>query len=71
MVMGYHNVLNKQIRKLLPESYLQDEAMLRFLESVSNYYVSIDKAQRLSEHAFTISEREYQEVNSNLLKEKR
>ena len=69
MVMGYHNVLNKQIRKLLPESYLQDEAMLRFLESVSNYYVSIDKAQRLSEHAFTISEREYQEVNSNLLKE--
>ena len=67
--MGYHSVLNKQIRKLLPESYLKDEAMLGFLESVSNYYNSIEKAQKLSEHAFTISEREYQEANSNLLKE--
>ena len=67
--MAYHNVLNKQIRKLLPESYLKDEAMLSFLESVSNYYCSIEKAQKLSEHAFSISEREYQEVNSNLLNE--
>lgn len=67
--MEYHNVLNKQIRKLLPESYLKDEAMLGFLESVSNYYNSIEKAQKLSEHAFTISEREYQEVNANLLNE--
>ena len=65
----YHNVLNKQIRKLLPESYLKDEALLSFLESVSNYYKSIEKAQKLSEHAFAISEREYQEVNSNLLSE--
>ena len=67
--MEYHSVLNKQIRKLLPESYLKDKAMLAFFESVSNYYSSIDKAQRLSEHAFTVSEREYQEANSNLLRE--
>jgi signal transduction histidine kinase len=67
--MDYHSVLNKQIRKLLPEAYLKDEAMLRFLESVSNYYCSTEKAQKLSEHAFTISEREYQEVNGNLLRE--
>jgi len=67
--MEYHSVLNKQIRKLLPEAYLKDEAMLAFLGSVSNYYCSIEKAQKLSEHAFTISEREYQEVNTNLLNE--
>ena len=67
--MEYHSGLNKQIRKLLPESYLKDKAMLAFFESVSNYYSSIDKAQRLSEHAFTVSEREYQEANSNLLRE--
>jgi signal transduction histidine kinase/ActR/RegA family two-component response regulator len=67
--MEFHHLLNKQIKKTLPEQYLQDEVVLRFLESVSNSYNSFEKAKKISEHAFTISEREYQEVNTNLLKE--
>jgi len=67
--MEYHNILSKQIKKFLPDSNLDDAAMQKFLESVSNSYYSFEKSKKLSEHAFTVSEREYQEVNSFLLKE--
>jgi signal transduction histidine kinase/ActR/RegA family two-component response regulator len=67
--MEYHGILNKQIKKLLPEKYLADEAILLFLENVSNTYQSFDRAKKLSEHAFTISEREYQEINNHLSSE--
>jgi len=67
--MEYHSILNKQIIKFIPDKYLEDEVMQNFLESVSNSYNSFEKSKKLSEHAFTISEREYQEVNNFLLKE--
>jgi len=67
--MEYHSILNKQIKKYLPAHDLDSEAMQKFLESVSNSYNSFEKSKKLSEHAFTVSEREYQEVNSYLLKE--
>lgn len=67
--MEYHSILNKQIKKLLPESYLTDETLKVFLESVSNSYHTFDKSNKITEHAFTISEREYQEVNNFLYKE--
>ena len=67
--MDFHHLLNKQVKKLLPEHYLKDEAIQRFLENVSSSYNSFEKAKKISEHAFTISEREYQEVNSYLLQE--
>ena len=64
--MVYHSILNKQIKKLLPERYAGDEDLKAFLESVSNSYNSFDKSKKITEHAFTVSEREYQEVNSFL-----
>nr|WP_294789832.1 ATP-binding protein [uncultured Mucilaginibacter sp.] len=67
--MEYHSILNKQIKKYLPNCDLDSEAMQSFLESVSNSYNSFEKSKKLSEHAFTVSEREYQEVNSFLLTE--
>src|SRR5258708_34436416 len=67
--MEYHNILSKQIKKLLPEHYLADEAILLFLESISNSYHTFDRSQKISEHAFNISEREYQEINNHLYKE--
>jgi signal transduction histidine kinase/ActR/RegA family two-component response regulator len=67
--MEYHYVLSKQIKKLIPDEYLEDPVMKCFLETVSNSYASFEKAKKISEHAFAISEREYQEVNNFLLKE--
>ena len=67
--MEYHSMLSRQINKLLPAHYLADEAMLRFLDAVSKSYAGYEKVQKISEHAFSISEREYQEVNNDLRKE--
>ncbi|WP_295655577.1 ATP-binding protein [uncultured Mucilaginibacter sp.] len=67
--MEFHPILGKQIKKQLPEGYLDDPAIQEFLESISNSYHTFEKAKKISEHAFTISEREYQEVYNNLYKE--
>ena len=67
--MEYHSILNKQINKLLPEQYLADETIQVFLESVSNSYNTFERAKKISEHAFAISEREYNEVNTFLYQE--
>jgi signal transduction histidine kinase/CheY-like chemotaxis protein len=62
----YHKVLSRHVRKLLPAEYLADEGIQAFLESVSNSYYNFEKINSLSEHAFEVSEKEYQEVNSSL-----
>ncbi|MES2455487.1 MAG: ATP-binding protein [Bacteroidota bacterium] len=67
--MSYHSILNKQIKKLLPEQYLADETLSAFLDSINSSYLSFEKAKKISEHAFTISEQEYQEVNRHLHQE--
>lgn len=65
---NYHKILQRQIRKSLPESYLQDANITAFLDLVSNHYKHIDVDKSFSEHAFSISEREYEQV---LLEQKR
>ncbi|MHA4894128.1 ATP-binding protein [Pedobacter sp. PWIIR3] len=68
-MMEYHSTLNRQIKKLLPEKYLADQTILNFLDQINNSFQSFEKAKKISDHAFTISEREYQEVNNHLHKE--
>jgi PAS domain S-box-containing protein len=65
---NYHKILQRQISKSLPESYLQDENITAFLNLVSDHYKNIDVDKSFSEHAFAISEREYEQV---LLEQKR
>jgi len=65
----YHSILNKQIKKLLPEHYLADQTIRAFLAGVNSSFQGFEKAKKLSDHAFTISEREYQEINTHLQKE--
>jgi len=67
--MEYHSILNRQIKKLLPEKYAEDEELTEFLAGISNSYYTFEKANKITEHAFTISEREYQEVNTYLHRE--
>jgi len=64
--MNYHKVLERQVSKLLPESYLQDEHILKFLSTISNSYNTFEKDKKISEHAFAISEKEYQELTKYL-----
>lgn len=51
---------------MLPEKYLEDEVIVQFLQTINSSFANFDKAQKLADHAFNISEREYQQVTSNL-----
>jgi signal transduction histidine kinase len=64
--MGYHSILEKQIRKILPENYQVDAAFQQLLDAISNSYIGFDRDKRLADHAFDISEQEYQKVNADL-----
>ncbi len=64
--MDYHYLLNKQIQKQLPPEYLEDEVIKQFLTTINNSYNNFDKAKKLADHAFQISEQEYQQVTANL-----
>ena len=59
---NYNKILQRQIRKSLPECYLQDANITAFLQLVSDHYKNIEVDKSLSEHAFSISEREYEQV---------
>ena len=65
----YHKLLEKQIKKHLPKDCKNDPGILDFLNSVNESYQANERDRELINHAFKISESEYQEVNNNLLKE--
>ncbi|GAA4341064.1 hypothetical protein GCM10023149_53030 [Mucilaginibacter gynuensis] len=64
--MPYHNLLNKQIRKYLPQQYIEDEGLQLFLNSINNSFNNFEKAINLADHAFNVSENEYQHVTADL-----
>ena len=64
--MNYHNLLNKQIRKHLPDELLQNEHLITLLNSVSETYKVLERDKILAERAFKISEQEYVETNQRL-----
>ncbi|AYL94730.1 ATP-binding protein [Mucilaginibacter celer] len=64
--MEYHYLLDKQIKKMLPAQYLEDEAILQFLGAINGSFKNFDKSIKLADHAFNISEREYVTVTDNL-----
>ncbi|MEY5047555.1 MAG: hypothetical protein RLZZ175_914 [Bacteroidota bacterium] len=64
--MDLNRALQKQIQKFLPEELRYDERMIPFYQSISNLYSTYEKDKKLSEHAFEISEKEYQKVLNDL-----
>lgn len=64
--MPYHKILEAQIHKKLTSTYLEDPVMLDFLDMINRSYYHFERDKKLSEHAFSISEKEYQEVLHDL-----
>lgn len=64
--MDFHYLLHKQILKQLPGNYLEDETIKQFLITVNNSYNNFDKSKKLADHAFQISEQEYQQATAIL-----
>lgn len=62
----YHQQLERQLKKYLGESGSTDERLQELLKAVSNSYSNYERDKELSEHAFTINEIEYQNVNNRL-----
>ena len=67
--MPLNKLLDKQIKKYLPDDYLKDERIVRFLKAVGDSYIEYEKDLALSAHAFRISEQEYADINEKLKQE--
>jgi len=64
--MKWNKLLDRQIRKYLPEEH---SGFTAFLEAVNESYNAYEKDSILSERAFKMSEEEYMEVNERLQQE--
>jgi len=62
----YHKLLEKQVKKFLTEEQLADESIRQFLDVVNSSYTRFERDKKISDHAFSISEKEYQEVTRHL-----
>jgi signal transduction histidine kinase/CheY-like chemotaxis protein len=64
--MTYHKLLEKQLTKHWPQGHELDEQYANFLTVISNAYSAFERDKKISEHAFEVSENEYQEVLKDL-----
>ena len=62
----YHKLLQKQIDKYLPPELVGAEHLEKFLESIHGSYSAHDRDRELMDHAFRVSETEFEEVNERL-----
>ncbi|MBL7936795.1 MAG: PAS domain S-box protein, partial [Bacteroidia bacterium] len=67
--MSYHKLLQKQINKHLNEECQKNPAFINFINAVNDSYLSYERDKELLNHAFSISEKEYQALNDNLTHE--
>jgi signal transduction histidine kinase/ActR/RegA family two-component response regulator len=64
--MEYHSILEKQIRKILTSNYQENEELKKLMETISKSYHTFERDKKIADHAFEISEKEYQNVNADL-----
>ncbi len=64
-----HPTLIAQIAKHLPDVNLKDAGLQALLGAISLHYDTMERDKRLTEHAFEVSEREYQEILNDLRRE--
>jgi signal transduction histidine kinase/CheY-like chemotaxis protein len=67
-ILNYHPVLTKQLESL-SATQLNDPSIISFIERINKTYTRLEKEKRLSEHAFEVTENEYQVVNKSLVKQ--
>lgn len=64
--MSFHKLLQRQIKRHLPESLYQHPDLQKLFAAVSESYYACDRDKEISERAFSISEEEYIEINKKL-----
>src|SRR6218665_310995 len=64
--MELSRLLQRQVKKILTEQHLADPKIREFLTVVNDSYVSFERDKELLNHAFGLSEDEYQKLYENL-----
>lgn len=64
-----HPLLKKQLAKFLPQYVGMDDQFEKLLNQISMTYTSFEEEKNLSDHAFMLSEKEYQTINQQLATE--
>ena len=67
--MSYHKLLQKQINKHLTQECQRNPAFENFINAVNDSYLAFERDKELLNHAFGISEKEYQNLYENLNRE--
>lgn len=67
--MNFHKLLDRQIKKHFGNESLTDSKLQAFLSAVNTSYLSFERDKRLMDHAFSVSENEYDEVQGDLIAE--
>jgi len=65
----FHKLLQRQLKKFPIPEWENNEMFRRFLDSVNESYHSFDKDKEISDHAFTLTQNEFSEINSRLKEE--
>jgi len=65
-ITSYHKLLEKQAARILTKELLDQESVRKFLELINNSYNNFERDRKISEHAFSVSEKEYQELALHL-----
>lgn len=67
--MEIHKLLSRQVKKHLTVQQIEDPSFKDFLSVINDSYVSFERDKELLNHAFKISESEYQKLNDDLNQE--
>lgn len=67
--MNLHKLLERQLRKYLPDSWESHAGLKEFIDAVNSSYESFERDKALNEHANKISEEEYIRTNQRLVDE--
>jgi len=67
--MAYHKLLQRQLNKYIGDDNITPEKFQRLVDAVNESYLAFEKDKELSDHAFTVSQQEYADINSLLREE--
>ncbi|MFN6177210.1 MAG: hypothetical protein ACK46G_06705 [Flavobacteriales bacterium] len=69
--MPRHKHLERLMQKNLPVALLADPGVNAFLDALNDAFQAMERDKQLTEHAFTVSEREYQDALRQIERENR
>lgn len=67
--MAYHKLLQRQLTKFIGDDNITPENFQPLVEAINSAYLAFEKDKELSDHAFSVSQQEYIEINTRLKEE--